>query len=148
MKVCIVGSRDCMSLDILREAISQAQEQGIEVSHVLTGEEKGICSAVAEWAKEQGITLSTFPIKWNDISVDGAEIKERFNSWKKRKEPYNANAGKQRDELMLAEAEALISIDMETGHSKFTAIKATKMGIKVYEYKPMPIEDDLEEIIF
>lgn len=148
MRVCIVGSRDCTSMEILQDAIAQAQDVGIEVTSVITGEEKGICKLAAEWAEITQINLVTFPVKWNDISVEGAEIKERFNSWKKRKEPYNANAGRQRDELMLADAEAVISIDMNTNHSKFTAMKAEKMGLKVYEYAPPVIEDDLEEIVF
>lgn len=148
MKTVIIGDRGCKSTEIFKEALRQAEEQGINISEVITGEEQGISKIAADWAKDHSINLVTFPVNWSDISAEGALIKERFNSWKKRKEPYNANAGKARDEKMLQYAEALISIDLGSGHSKWTAITAKKMGIPVYEYSPPRIEDDLEEFVF
>lgn len=148
MKICIVGSRDCTSLEVLKEAITQADEAGITVSAVVTGEDKGICQIVKEWAQSQGIPVTTVPTLWSDISVDGAVIKERFNSWKKKKEPYNANAGKDRDKKLVEYAEGCISIDMGTGHSKWVLNSFKKEGKLVHEYAVPKMEDDLEHYTF
>lgn len=49
---------------------------------------------------------------------------------------------------MIDYSDACISIDLGTGHSKWTAIAAKKKGLSIHEYTPQKIEDDLEQITF
>ena len=85
MKVIIAGGRDFEDYEMVKKAIEQS---GFDITEVVSGGAKGADSLGERWAGENGIPITKFPAKWNDLKAPGVAI--RTNRWGKK---YNANAG-------------------------------------------------------
>lgn len=150
MTRCIVaGSRECSDLELVSEAIEQGLEAlDIKMTELVSGRCRGVDQTAEEWAQRHGVNIVSFPAAWNDLKQPNANIKSRWNKWKKRNEKYNANAGFYRNEEMANYADALIAIDLGTGGTNHM-IKTTKAkGLKVHVWTPPPLSDDEFEYQF
>ena len=126
MKVIIAGGRDFDDYDRLKKAIEQS---GFNITEVVSGGAKGADSLGEQWASENGIVVTPFPAKWNDLKQEGAVIK--INKWGRK---YNAMAGFSRNEKMAEYADALIAV--EGGNGTADMIKrAKKHKLQIHEYE-------------
>jgi hypothetical protein len=116
------------------EDIEQAVfDSGFTVTEVLSIEEDiGVL-----WADIEGIPYSVYRIDWNDISECE---KPKINKWGK---PYNAQAGIQRNQKLVQNADGLILFWSETDKVSEYIIKEMKKANKrVHFQKPQ------EEFVF
>lgn len=143
MKVIVAGSRDCSDYDLVSTAIEQGLEElGIEMTELVSGAAKGVDKTGEQWAKQHDINVVTFPAKWKNLKVKGAEIREgQFGK-------YNKNAGFDRNVKMAEYADALIAIDLNTGGTNHMIKTAKEHDLKVYSYAPKPLSDDEFEYVF
>jgi len=136
MKTIIAGGRDFDDYTVVKKAIQQAIDQGLEITEVVSGGARGVDKLGERWAKENCIPLKIFPAKWTDLKQEGAVIKTRKNPWTGKIDKYNANAGFFRNEEMAVYAEggALIPIEGGGGTRDMTK-KAKAHDITIYEYE-------------
>jgi YspA, cpYpsA-related SLOG family len=144
IKLIVAGSRHVTDYNLVKEAIEQGLEQlKIEkVSEIVSGHAKGVDQLGEDWGRSNGINVVTFPAKWDDLKAEGAIVKERVNPWTKKKEKYNANAGFARNKEMAEYADALIAVDLDTNGTNDMIKQAKAANLKVYQYKPAPLQDD------
>lgn len=143
-KVIICGSRECNDYELLKIAIQNAQDEGIIIKEVVSGGARGVDKLGEKYAKEHGLNLVVFEAKWGDLTHPEAKIKEKFNSFNKKKEKYDAMAGFRRNKEMAEYADALIAIDLGTNGTKDMIEQAKKHNLKIYIYEPSQIEEELE----
>lgn len=89
MKVIVAGSRDITDYDIVRKALDEARENGMEVTTIIEGGARGVDSMAARYAIEHGIEHIRVPADWKH---------------------YGRGAGRKRNEQMAAMGDALIAI--------------------------------------
>lgn len=89
MKVIVAGSRDITDYDVVRKALDEARENGLEITTIIEGGAKGVDSLAARYATEHSIEHIRVPADW------------------KR---YGRGAGRKRNEQMAAMGDALIAI--------------------------------------
>ncbi len=89
MKVIVAGSRDITDYDVVRKALDDARENGLEITTIIEGGARGVDSLAARYATEHGI---------EHIRVHA--------DWKR----YGRGAGRKRNEQMAAMGNALIAI--------------------------------------
>ncbi len=89
MKVIVAGSRDITDYDIVRKALDEARENGLEVTTIIEGGAQGVDSLATRYAIEHGIEHIRVPADW------------------KR---YGRGAGRKRNEQMAVMGDALIAI--------------------------------------
>lgn len=125
MKVIIAGSRKGVSFAEVKAAI---QESGFKITEVCSGEAPGVDTLGETWANNRKIPVKPFPAHWDDLDAPGAYVVSGHYG------DYNANAGKDRNQLMANYAEALIAVRVQ-GKSSGTddmIERATKAGLKVF----------------
>ena len=89
MIVCINGSRSLTDSRLLERAIEQAEQEGIHISSIISGEAHGVDTLAKNYAKEHGIPFVPFVAEWSR---------------------YGKSAGFRRNEHMREAADALISV--------------------------------------
>ena len=149
MKVALSGGKTFNDYSLFCEIIEKAiAEFGQSISTILSTSEKGVNSLGEKYAKEKGINLIKYPANWNDINHPDAVVKERENPWKKKIEKYNSKAGFIRDKKLIDDSDAIISIDIDYSANSSMLKLAREKNIKIYEYRPDSIEEELEGYIF
>jgi hypothetical protein len=131
MKVIICGDRNVCDFELVDKAVKKAK---FKVTQVINGDAKGADTLGKEWAESKGIPVENFPADWKNINVEDAVVKERYNQWTKKNEKYNANAGFQRNQTMVDEADAVIALQPNgpTNGTQDTIKKAKAKGIPVF----------------
>ena len=61
MIVCINGSRNLTDSRLLERAITQAEQEGIHISSIISGEARGVDTLAKNYAKEHGIPFVPVP---------------------------------------------------------------------------------------
>lgn len=89
MKVIVAGSRYITDYDVVRKALDDARENGLEITTIIEGGARGVDSLAARYATEHGI---------EHIRVHA--------DWKR----YGRGAGRKRNDQMAAMGDALIAI--------------------------------------
>ena len=89
MRVIIAGSRDIKSVEPVYTAIKRAEQQGIIITHVVSGGARGVDTLGEFWAEVKGYPVERFPADW---------------------EKHGRAAGPIRNEQMAEWADALIAV--------------------------------------
>jgi len=131
MKVIVAGSRNITNLSLLTKVMSKIiNEYKIQVDEVVSGGAKGVDTLGEKWAEANGISIQSFPARWDDLSIKDAMIrKNKFGRL------YNVLAGFQRNEKMAEYADVLIAF--WNGYSNGTADmvqRAKKHNLKVFVF--------------
>jgi predicted Rossmann-fold nucleotide-binding protein len=129
LKVCIAGGREITDETIVERAVKAS---GFEISEIVSGGAKGVDKLGEDYAKANKIKIKVFKAEWDNLDLPDAEIRERYNQWKKCNEKYAFNAGFLRNTVMADYAEALIAIPGEGGGTKDMITKAKDKGLKVF----------------
>ena len=114
MRIIIAGSRQCHDYDLVKSCI---EEQGIEITCVLSGDARGVDRLGEKWALENKIPVEKYPAKW---------------------EEFGKSAGFRRNTEMAEKAEGLIALwDGASKGTKHMIDIATKKGllVKIIFYK-------------
>jgi hypothetical protein len=112
MKTIVAGSREGVSIDDVRKAMSSC---GWEISEVVSGAARGADRYGEEVAGELGIQVKRFPADWAK---------------------YGKEAGHIRNILMAQNAEALVAVWDGKSSGTRDMIRIAKMnGLKVFVYK-------------
>lgn len=147
-KIIVAGPRNCTDKRLIYEAISKGIEKLGTPNTIISGAATGVDTIAIDYAVEHGINFLKYPANWDDITVEGAVIKERWCKWKKRMIKYNAVAGHQRNEKMAQVADALIAIDFGTKGTSDMISRAKKHNLKIYQYQPSLLNEGDFEIEF
>ena len=144
MKVIIAGDREITDSSIINRAV---EASSFTITEVVEGGARGVDRLAKEWAKSNGISVTTFPANWKDISRQGANVKKRKNEWTGKMEEYDAAAGVFRNEQMASYADALIAIQTngQTPGTQNMISLAKKYNLKVFIYEG---EDSDYEYVF
>lgn len=132
MKVAIVGATEITDYKLLCKAIKLS---GFTITEVVSGGAPGVDTLAVQYADEQGIPKKIFKAEWDNLSLPGAEIRTRYNKWKKRDEKYVFNAGFLRNTDIIQYAEAVIALPGEGGGTRDSIKKAKDRGIPLYIYE-------------
>lgn len=134
-KVIVCGSRDCIDYDLIEDGILKGLESlELGITTLVTTNDKGVAKTAQVWAANHNVSHIKFEADWKNILVEGAVVQERFNKWNKRNEKYNTKAGAFRDDKMIEYADALICIDLYTGHNSFLLQKIVRANLPYYQY--------------
>ena len=115
MRTIIAGSRTIFDYNVIQQAI---QQSGFDITQIVSGMAKGVDSLAVDYAKNNGISLASFPAKW---IVDGV---------------YRPQAGYLRNLEMSEHADALIAIwDGKSPGTKHMVDIAIKRGLAVYVFR-------------
>lgn len=128
-KVVIAGSRAIENRKLIFKTLD-LMTNNIKVDTILSGVDKGCETIVSEWAEVKDIPVIAYPIKWNDLDVEGADV--AINKYEKK---YNRNAPKIRNKVMLDNATHLVAIwDGQDIGTKilFEYAKKRKIPVKVF----------------
>lgn len=136
MRTIIAGSREFTDYEVVKKAIEEGQKKLGKITKILHGDARGVDKLGEQWAIENKIPFKKFPADWKNIKRQGAKVKERKNPWTGKMEKYDYMAGVFRNELMAAEADALIAIDLNTPGTNSMIELAEKYGLKIYIYEP------------
>lgn len=134
MKVIICGPRDFDDYESLKIAI---EKSGFKISQVVSGVADGADKLGERWAEENGVKIKQFSPDWNNLTQEGAVVKE--NKWKKL---YNVNAGFFRNSEMVEYCDACIAINTGSKGTGDTIKKIKKAGKPIFEFNP---HSDLDE---
>ena len=126
MRVLITGSKNLTDLNMLKIAIIESK---FEITELVTDMEEGIGELAEKWAIMSGIPIKKFPIEWNNLKVEGAEIK--INKWRK---PYNSKAAACRDDEMVGYIEGAITIFTD-GDKDYIVKKIKDSEKPLYQHK-------------
>lgn len=143
VKMVVIGVKEFSNRKLISDVLNKAKESYSDLT-ILNGGAKGVEAIAKEWAEMVGVPFMNFPIKWKDIDVEGADVREG---------PYgkfNARAGLDRNRLMLAEATHVLAFwDGVLRDTKFLTDYAKKQGlpVKILLIKGDKLEDynDTEE---
>lgn len=119
MKVIIAGSRDITDYNVLLNAASKAyDEEGIEITEIVSGGASGVDTLAERFAQEMDIPITVMKALW----------------YKNGK--YNNSAGILRNiDMANSETEALIALwDGKSAGTKHMIDIAKKKGLKVVVY--------------
>jgi predicted Rossmann fold nucleotide-binding protein DprA/Smf involved in DNA uptake len=109
MKTIIAGSRDCSDISLLHTAVKQC---GWVPSVVVSGTARGADRLGELWAAKRGVPVEKYPADWDK---------------------HGKSAGYKRNELMAANAEALIALwDGESRGTKHMIDLARRKGLRVF----------------
>lgn len=64
MRVIIAGSREFDDYEMLKQAMAQQLEEGLDITEVVSGTAPGADRLGERWAQENGISLKRFPAQW------------------------------------------------------------------------------------
>ncbi len=126
MRTIIAGSRSVTKYADVERAVNAC---GWNVTLVLSGKAPGADTLGESWALLNCVPWEEYPAAWDDLTVSGCEI--RYHSVTNT--PYNANAGRDRNQKMADNAEALVAV--WDGHSPGTEdmiARARKNGLRVF----------------
>lgn len=127
MKVIIAGSRSITSYKYVEDAVALS---GFDITEVVSGTAGGVDTLGELWAKNHiNGNVSLFPADWDDINVPENYIK--INKFGKK---YNSKAGFMRNQDMADYADALIAVHNGSPGTRDMISRATKRGLKVFEY--------------
>ena len=133
IKFAIVGSREFDDYKLFKKIIKLSK---FKITEICSGGAKGVDSLAEKYAEENNIPIKVFPAEWNNLSQEGAIIKERENPWTKKKEKYCSNAGLLRNTKIINYSECCIAIPLENSRGTLDDInKAKKKGIPIYVYE-------------
>jgi hypothetical protein len=143
MKVICCGPRDLEDYDLVEKAI---EASGFKITLLISGGAKGADSLGEKWAKKNKVKIDRKPAEWDNLELLGAEIRERYNTWKKCQEKYVWNAGFIRNSEMVKIADACIAIQIEeTSGTQDTIKKCKEKGIPVFIYPPQEAKVEKKE---
>lgn len=113
MKTIIAGSRSIKDIKLVKRTISSiVQENGLEISEVVSGCAFGPDTVGKWWAENRDIPVEEFPAKWDE---------------------YGKGAGYRRNEEMAEYADALIAIwDGKSKGTQHMIGTAHQNGLEVY----------------
>lgn len=133
MRTIIAGSREITDPSIVERAVAASS---FKITEVVEGGARGVDKLGKEWAKKNGIQVTTFPANWKDTKRAGAVVKKRKNEWTGKMEEYDAAAGSFRNEQMASYADALIAIQTggDTPGTQNMISLAKKYQLKVFVY--------------
>lgn len=131
MKIAIIGDRTITDPKILEDAIKAS---GFTITEVVSGGAKGADTLAENWAKKNKIPIKVFKPNWDDLTAEGAIVKERVNPFNKKMEKYNANAGFARNSDIINYADGVIALQTngDTNGTQDSVKKAKTRNIPVY----------------
>lgn len=113
-----------------------------KITEVISGCAKGVDKLGERWAEENNIPVKRFPANWEDKTQPGAEVRKRWNQWKKCEEEYVFNAGFLRNSDMVEYGEQAILIPGEGSGTRDTEKKTKeKYGEKRVYVHESTVED-------
>lgn len=141
-RVIITGPRTYMGKKVIHRTLAALKDK-LGDFEVLGGDEKGVESTVKEWCEINDIKVISYPVKWNDIEVEGAVVKEGQYG------KYNSQAGMMRIRSLIEKATHVISFwdgvdvstDILTNFSKRAGLKIVVFIIENDEAKKIDIEE-------
>ena len=112
MRTIIAGSRTITDPSLVARAVA---ESGFEISMVLSGAARGVDHLGAEWARERGVPVQSFPADWKRLG---------------------RGAGPARNQAMVTQADALIAIwDGRSPGTRDVIERARAGGLHVFVLK-------------
>jgi hypothetical protein len=91
----VTGGRDFNDRDTLFREMDRLHAQR-PITLVVHGDAKGADRLADQWAKSRRVPVKPYPAAWDDLSAPGARVLTRGDGTR-----YNANAGTDRNDLML-----------------------------------------------
>ena len=131
LKVVGFGGREFDDYEAVKEACKNC---GFEIGVIGHGDAPGADKLFGRYAKENNIPCETFPAEWNNVTAEWAEVRTRYNKWKKCNEEYAFNAGFKRNSDMAEWGEAAIKMPGGNGTDDMLK-KAKEKGLKIYVHK-------------
>jgi hypothetical protein len=126
VKTIIAGSRSVTKYSDVERAVNLS---GFKITRVLSGKAPGADTLGESWALLNNVPWDDYPAAWHDLSAPGCEVKYHSVTG----EPYNANAGRDRNQRMADNAEALIAVwDGKSPGTNDMITRAREKGLQVF----------------
>lgn len=108
IRVLVFGGRKFDDRALVFKALDAIDRRDGPIAAVIHGAAPGADTLAGEWAKERGREPLPFPAEWEDVSHPKAAIKHHADG-----RPYNALAGKWRNQQMLDEGRPDLGVAFE-----------------------------------
>jgi hypothetical protein len=128
LRLIVAGGRDFTDAARLNAALTEALGgYPLDQLRIVSGGARGADSLGEAWAKSKGVPVDRYEAKWDDITVPGAVVAhDRYGR------PYNKLAGFQRNDLMAANADAVLVLPGGSGTAHMADAMKAK-GLTVWD---------------